>query len=119
MAIYDRLKRYQDPIWTQGEVDKFWDVLQSYITHLLNDELPLPDFSIDFTFMSPSSEKDRQRCMDIVHGCMWKGRYSLAVANMNALKTFFGEENRDRENCTLTEKLRQLEYVFKHSPLKR
>lgn len=119
MAIYDSLKRYQDPIWTQQEVEKFWDVLQPYLTHLLNDEVPLPDFNIDFSYMNANSDRDRQHCMEIVHSCMWKGRYSLAVANMNASKTFFDGENGGRQSCTLAEKLQQLEEAFKYSPLER
>lgn len=119
MAIYDRLKRCEDPIWTQQEVEKFWNVLQPYLGHLLNDEMPLPDFNIDFSNMRTSCKKDRRHCMALVHECMWKGQYSLAVANMNALKAFFDGENRGCQNCTLAEKLRELEDVFKHSPLER
>ena len=119
MAIYDRLKRCEDPIWTQREVEKFWKVLEPYLVHLLNDEMPLPDFNIDFSYMSADSEKDRQHCMDIVNGCVWKGRYSLAVANMNASKAFFDGENTDPQSRMIAERLRELEGVFKHSPLQR
>ena len=119
MAIYDRLKRCEDPIWTQREVEKFWEVLEPYLVHLLNDEMPLPDFNIDFSYLNTDSEKDRQYCMDIVNGCMWKGRYSLAVANMNASKAFFDGENTGRQSRTLAERLGELEGVFKNSPMER
>ena len=118
MAIYDCLKRQQDPIWTQREVEKFWDVLRPYLAHLLNDEIPLPDYNIDFASLSSNSEKDRQFCMDVLHDCLWKGKYSLAVANLKAVQTFFDSGN-EGYGQSIAEQLRALEDVFKSSPLER
>lgn len=119
MAIYDCLKRQQDPIWTQREVGKFWEVVRPYLTHLLDDEMPLPDFNIDFSCLNSNSDKDRQLCMDVVHGCLWKGKYSLAVANLKAVEAFFDNENKGRQHLTIAEKLRKLEDAFKRSPFER
>ena len=118
MAIYDCLKRQQDPIWTQREVEKFWDVLRPYLAHLLNDEMPLPDYNIDFASLSSNSDKDRQFCMDVLHGCLWKGKYSLAVANLKAVQAFF-ESGNEGYGQTIAEQLRALEDVFKRSSLER
>lgn len=118
MAIYDCLKRQQDPIWTHCEVEKFWDVLRPYLAHLLTGEMPLPDYSIDFTSLSSNSERDKQFCMDVVHGSLWRGKYSLAVANMKALEAFFDCRNKSCE-CNIADQLRLLEDVFKRRPLER
>ena len=115
MAIYDCLKRQQDPIWTQLEVEKFWNVLRPYLIHLLRNEMPLPDFNIDFTCLDSSNVKDKQFCMNVVHGCLWKGKYSLAVANLKAVETFFD----GRQYHTIADELRTLEGVFKRSPFDR
>lgn len=119
MAIYERLKRCEDPIWTQQEVEKFWEVLKPYLVDLLNGELPLPDFNIDFSYMRADSQRDREHCMEIVHGCMWKGRYSLAVANLNAAKAFFDGDKTAHRCWTLAEKVQELEDVYKRRPLER
>ena len=79
----------------------------------------LPDFNIDFSNKNANSEKDRHHCMDVVHFCMWKGRYSLAIANMKASTAFFDGENTGPQCSTLAARLRELESVFKHSPLER
>lgn len=118
MAIYDCLKRQQDPIWTHYEVEKFWDVLRPYLAHLLTGEMPLPDYSIDFTSLSSNSERDKQFCMDVVHGSLWRGKYSLAVANLKALEAFFDCTNKSCE-CNIADQLRLLEDVFKRRPLER
>ncbi|XP_022785108.1 uncharacterized protein LOC111325546 [Stylophora pistillata] len=118
MAIYDCLKRQQDPIWTQCEVEKFWDVLQPYLAHLLTGEMPLPEYSINFTSISSNSEKDRQFCMDVIHGSLWRGKYSLAVANLKAVEAFFDCRNKISE-CNTAEQLRLLEVVFKRRPVER
>lgn len=119
MAIYDCLKRQQDPIWTQREVEKFWNVMRPYLGHLLGDEMPLPDFNIDFSCLDSNSVKDRQLCMNVVHDCLWKRKYSLAVANLKAVETFFDGENKRRQYLTIADKLRILEDVFKRSPFDR
>ncbi|XP_027055026.1 uncharacterized protein LOC113682076 [Pocillopora damicornis] len=118
MAIYDCLKRQQDPIWTHCEVEKFWDVLRPYLAHLLTGEMPLPDYSIDFTSLSSNSERDKQFCMDVVHGSLWRGKYSLAVANLKALEAFFDCRNKSCD-CNIADQLRLLEDVFKRRPLER
>ena len=119
MAIYDCLRRQQDPIWTQLEVEKFWNVVRPYLVHLLGDERPLLDFNIDFSCLDSNNVKDKQLCMNVVHGCLWRGKYSLAVANLKAVETFFDGGNRGRQYHTIAEELRTLEDVFKRSRFDR
>lgn len=119
MAIYDCLKRQQDPIWTQLEVERFWNVMRPYLIHLLRDETPLPDFSIDFTCLDSKNVKDKQLCMNVVHGCLWKGKYSLAVANLKAVETFFDGGNKSRQQHTIADELHVLKDVFKRTPFDR
>lgn len=119
MAIYDCLKRNQDPIWTQREVEKFWEVMRPYLLHLLSGELPLPDFNIDFTSLNSNSVKHRELCMNVVHSCLWKGKYSLAVANLKAVEAFFDGENKNCQYFAVTDKLGVLEVVFKRRPFDR
>lgn len=57
--------------------------------------------------------------MNVVHDCLWKGKYSLAVANLKAVETFFDGENKRRQYLTIADKLRILEDVFKRSPFDR
>ena len=87
MAVSDCLKRFHDPIWSASEVEQFWSVIQPYLAKLLNHEMPLPDSNIDFTFLNPANEKHKQDCMQAIHHSMWKGKYSLAVANIKAVRT--------------------------------
>lgn len=119
MAIYDCLKRHRDPIWTQREVEKFWEVMRPYLLHLLSGELPLPDINIDFTGLNSNSVKHRELCMNVIHRCLWKGKYSLAVANLKAVEAFFAGENKDCQYFAVADKLRVLEDVFKRRPFDR
>ena len=117
MAISDCLKHFPDPIWTSREVEQFWSVLQPYLATLLSDEMPLPDTNIDFTFLDPVNEQHRQRCIRLVHESMWKGKYSLAVANIKAVRIFFHSVlNR---NSSVAEQLQELKEVFERRPLER
>ena len=117
MAISDCLRRFHDPIWTPKEVDRFWIVLQPYLAQPLNNEMPLPDPSIDFTFLDPANERHKQRCIQTIHGSMWKGKYSLAVANIKAVRTFFHDAV--HSSSSVGEQLQELKEVFERRPLKR
>ena len=117
MAIADYLRRFHDPIWTPKEVDRFWNVLQPYLAQLLNNEIPLPDPSIDFTFLDPENEKHKQCCMQAIHDSMWKGKYSLAVADIKAVRTFF--HGAVYSSSSVGEQLQELKEVFERRPLKR
>ena len=48
-----------------------------------------------------------------------EGKYSLAVANLKAVETFFDGENKGRQYHTIAEELRTLEDVFKRSRFDR
>lgn len=117
MAISDCLRRFHDPIWTPKEVDQFWIVLQPYLAQLLNHEMPLPDPTIDFTFLDPANEKHKQRCMRAIHVWMWKGKYSLAVANIKAVGTFFHDAV--HSSSSVREQLQELKEVFERRPFER
>ena len=117
MAISDCLKRFHDPIWTSKEVDRFWSVLQPYLAKLMNHEMPLPDSSIDFNFLNPANEKHRQRCMQAIHESMWKGKYSLAVADIKAVRTFF--DDAVHSSSSVNEQLQELKGIFERRPLER
>ena len=116
MAISDCLKQFQDPIWTSREVEQFWSVLQPYLAALLNDELPLPDTNIDFTFLDPQNERHKKRCIRSVHESMWKGKYSLSVANIKAVGNFF---QKTVSMSTVAEQLQELKEVFEQRPFER
>lgn len=118
MAIADCLKRFHDPIWTPQEVDQFWSVLQPYLAKLLNDEMPLPDSNIKFTFLDPANEKHKKYCIQNIHESMWKGKYSVAVANIKAVGTFF-HDTVDSGHSSVTDQLQELKDVFKRRPLER
>lgn len=57
--------------------------------------------------------------MNEVHGCLWKGKYSLAVANLKALETFFDGGNKSRQQHAIADELHVLEDVFKRTPFDR
>lgn len=118
MAISDYLKRFHDPIWTSLEVEQFWSVLQPYLAQLLNDEMPLPDSNIDFTSLDPRNEKHKQHCIRIIHQSMWKGKYSLAVADIKAIKTFFHDTKRAMNSrSSVSDQLQELKEVFNYRPM--
>ena len=93
--------------------------MRPYLVHLLRDETPLPDFNIDFSCLDSNNVKDKHLCMNEVHGCLWKGKYSLAVANLKAVEIFFDGGNKGRECHAIAEELRILEDVFKRSRFDR
>ena len=93
--------------------------MRPYLGHLLRDERPLPDFNIDFSCLDSNNVKDKQLCMNVVHCCLWKGKYSLAVANLKAVEIFFDGGNKGWECHTMAEELRILEDVFKRSRFDR
>lgn len=122
MSISDCLKRFNDPVWTTREVDRFWQVVEPYLKHLLKGDLPLPEHDVDFNKMNISDEKKQRRCMEHVHECMWKGRYSLAVANLKAIRQFFDGAQQNElivPSVTDDHELRQLKRIFVQEPLRR
>lgn len=120
MAISDCLKCFQDPIWTSREVEHFWAVLHPYLATLLDDEMPLPDTNIDFTVLDPLNEIHKKHCIKIIHDSLWKGKYSLAVANIKAVRSFFHDTvHTSNRNSTVAERLQELKEVFEQRPLER
>ena len=115
MEISDSLKRFHDPIWSASEVEQFWSVIQPYLAKLLNHEMPLPDSNIDFTFLNPANEKHKQDCMQAIHHSMWKGKYSLAVANIKAVRTYFHHTVQGQPS--FAEQLQELREVFERLPI--
>ena len=118
MAISDCLKRFRNPIWTSQEVEQLWSVLQQHLSALVNNELRLPDTNIYFTFLDPQNERHKQRCIRSVwkEGKIWKGKYSLAVANIKAVWNFF---HKTVSISTVAEQLQELKKVFEQRPLER
>lgn len=121
MAISDYLKGFRDSIWTPIEVDQFWRVLHPYLAQLLNDVMPLPDSDIDFSSLDPGNEKHKQRCIQIIHQSLWKGKYSLAVANIKAIKTFFRDSAGSAKNnhVGVSDLLQELKKAFENRPMTR
>lgn len=116
MSISDSLKRFNDPIWTVREVNKFWEVVEPYLKRLLMGDLPLPEHNIDFNKMNSCDQ-----CMEHVHDCMWRGKYTLAVANLRAILKFFdgGGKSSGVIIPSTADELRQLKRIFTHEPLRR
>ncbi|KAL9964431.1 hypothetical protein ACROYT_G028074 [Oculina patagonica] len=114
MAISDSLKRFHDPVWTAKEVEQFWSVLEPYLTQLLNHETALPESSIDIASLDPGNLTHKQHCMQAIHDSMWKGKYSLAVANIKAVRTFFRDTV--QRQSSVTEQLQELKEVFHRRP---
>ena len=83
----------------------------------MNHEMPLPDSSIDFNFLNPANEKHKQRCMQAIHKLMWKGKYSLAVADIKAVRTFFHDAVHG--SSSVNEQLQELKGIFERRPLER
>ena len=52
--------------------------MRPFLVHLLGDETPLPNFNIDFSCLDSNNVKDKQLCMNVVHGCLWKLRKIFA-----------------------------------------
>ena len=104
---------------TPLEVERFWNVLCPYLAVLLNEELPLPDPNIDFTLLDPVNEKDKRRCMAMIHCSMWKGNYSVAVANIKAVRAFFRSEKEGGLSSSSASELADLKHVFERTPLER
>lgn len=119
MAISDYLKGFREPMWTTIEVDKFWRVLHPYLDQLLNGAMPLPDSDIDFTSLDPGNEKHKQHCIQIIHQSMWKGKYSLSVANIKAIKTFFQDSavSANNNHVSVSDLLRELKKAFEYRPM--
>ena len=88
MAVSHCLKRF----WKS---EQFWNVLQSYFAVLCHatERLPLSDTNTDFSFLDPKNERHEERCIRSVHESMWKGKYSLAVAGIKAVRIFFSQDN--------------------------
>ena len=112
MDTLNHLQNFRDPIWTSGEVEKFWNVLQPYLTLLLGKEIRLPHPNIDFIVLDQDNVRHRDNCLRIVHKYMWNGKYSLAVANFKAVRAFFGNTE-----ASLREQLKELREVFENIPL--
>lgn len=108
-----RVKLKRDPIWSNFEVEKFWNVLEPYIRQLLRCEIPtlLDDFQF---FEEELNDKnyDKRIFYQNIHDNMWHGRYSSAVANLKALKKFSPLAD-DNENSHLQE----LREIFLRRPL--
>lgn len=119
MAISDYLKGFREPMWTTIEIDKFWRVLHPYLDQLLNGAMPLPDSDIDFTSLDPGNEKHKQHCIQIIHQSMWKGKYSLSVANIKAIKTFFQDSavRANNNHVSVSDLLCELKKAFEYRPM--
>lgn len=81
--------------------------------------MPLPDSDIDFTSLDPGNEKHKQHCIQIIHQSMWKGKYSLSVANIKAIKTFFQDSavRANNSHISVSDLLRELKKVFEYRPM--
>lgn len=52
------------------------------------------DFNIDFLCFDLNNVKDKQFCMNVVYGCLWKGKYLLVVVNLKVVEIFFNGGNK-------------------------
>ena len=103
----------EDPIWTTRELNRFWAVLEPYVERLLRGDLPLPDHNMDFDRM-----RSWHQYTVHVHDCLWRGRYTLAVANFRAVLRFCGYQV-GTAKCSITDELDLLKDIFIREPLRR
>jgi len=78
--------------WSEAEVDRFWAVFCSYLSHLLAGELHLPWPSLEVV-APPDCVRSLDESIWLGVRCpLWQGRYSLAVANWRLILRHFGAE---------------------------
>ncbi|EDO34291.1 predicted protein [Nematostella vectensis] len=119
--------KVKDPIWTPVEVEKFWQVIEPYLTNLLNGALNLPGSNIDFKNLDPQSENNLRQCLHFVHQQLWQGKYTQSVANLKAVRKFFSElyakESQKDEHCKRCPynegDLEHIRRIFFSQPVKR
>lgn len=92
MAVSDCLKplNWDTDLDSLAKSEQFWNVLQPYFAVLCyaTKRLPLIDTNTDFFFLDPKNERHEKRCIRSVHEAVWKGKYSLGVADIKAAKIF-------------------------------
>ena len=106
-------KSSKEPLWTDAEMAKFWDVLDPYISRLIAGQAPLPSHDLDLEVKDDQSSNHLDLAILDVQELMWTGKYSQAVAALRATVAYF--KNCKSEKYDLSNKeaeLKTLKTIF-------
>jgi len=114
--MVQKLYSEKEPLWTSTDIEKFWKVIESYLSELLRRK-KLPGQSIDFTCFDAECLQDYKLCLMELHDSLWKGRYSEAVANFRVMTEFFDKKLQYEEGLqsifrSYADELRALKKIF-------
>ena len=78
-----------EPEWNNLELEIFWHVMKAYIDELFDGAFYLPEPDIVLKRLKRTSARDFEACLFHVQYLIWSGRYSMAVSDFLATKSYF------------------------------
>eukprot|EP00118_Oscarella_pearsei_P001071 m.6514 g.6514 ORF g.6514 m.6514 type:complete len:132 (+) comp16077_c0_seq2:3194-3589(+) len=89
---------WNEPVWTRGEMERFWTIFKPQLRLLLDGALPLPDPCAQL-LCSPKhvtlDDRSKRYYAAKMQTNLWNGQYSKAVADLKALGSAFRESDHD------------------------